>query len=71
MSPKLVGHIAVLRLGRRRLGGELVEGLLGDVGVDEGQVLLQVEDGVANRPLAQVLRREGRNVEDTPLEEGE
>ena len=71
MSPQLVGHISVLWLGRRRLGGELVEGLLGDVGVDEGQVLLQVEDCVADRPLAQVLRREGRNVEDTPLEEGE
>ena len=71
MSPQLVRHIAVLGLGRSGLGGELVEGLLGDVGVDEGQVLLQVEDGVADRALAQVLRREGSHIEDTPLEEGE
>ena len=67
MGPELVGHIAIFGGCSRGLGRELLERLLRYVGVDEGEVLLEVEDGVSNGPLAEVLGREGGNVEDTLL----
>ena len=64
MGPQRVGHIAILLRRWSWLSREFLEGIFWDVGVDDGEVLLQVEYCVSNRSLAEILGGERRHVED-------
>ena len=64
MGPQRVGHIAILLRRWSWLSREFLEGIFGDIGVDDGEVLLQVEYCVSNRSLAEILGGERRHVED-------